>query len=87
MPGGCSWTKNWLQFDNSYYQRPYKDPYNKDLLWLPSDQAVFTSPECTKYFELFAAHQDCWFEEYAAVHKKMSELGARFNKCMMIPLS
>ena len=21
MAGGCSWTKNWLQFDNSYYQR------------------------------------------------------------------
>jgi len=21
MAGGCSWTKNWLQFDNSYFQR------------------------------------------------------------------
>ena len=21
LPGGCSWTKNWLQFDNSYYRR------------------------------------------------------------------
>jgi L-ascorbate peroxidase len=21
MAGGCSWTRNWLQFDNSYYKR------------------------------------------------------------------
>ena len=23
MPGGCSWTKNWLTFDNSYYRNAF----------------------------------------------------------------
>jgi L-ascorbate peroxidase len=33
MPGGCSWTKNWLTFDNSYYRNAFAG----------SDKSVYTA--------------------------------------------
>ncbi len=127
MPGGCSWTRNWLQFDNSYFrmgknelvsdvptsfhdtndcsssagngntipnataesevqapktQSDHWVEYGRDpeLLWLPTDNALQTDPEFCTYFELYAKDQSAFFHDYALAHKKMSELGARFDE-------
>lgn len=78
---GCSWTRQWLQFDNSYYLRVAEDN-NSDvsqLLWLPTDQALYDSPEFRPYFIRYMNSQEHFFTDYAAAHKKMSELGAKFK--------
>ncbi len=132
MPGGCSWTRNWLTFDNSYYRNAFisdekktylssitsserseentslgghflgamsnpmrrtEDPNARkpvslnqrlrlrdpQLLWLPTDNALETDPEFKSFFFTYAQDQNAWFRDYAAAHKKMSELGARFS--------
>ncbi len=128
MPGGCSWTKNWLTFDNSYYRNAFagtdkaaymstvadkekddsyenhlfsaisnpmrmttnpkaRNPVNLNqllrlrdpqLLWLPTDNALETDPELKSFFFTYAQNQQAWFHDYAAAHKKMSELGAKW---------
>lgn len=77
MPGGKSWTKTWLTFDNSYF-RDYKaeDP---NLLWLPTDEALHKDPEFKKTFDIYKDDQAAFFRDYAAVHKKLSELGSKFS--------
>mmetsp|Transcript_53071 Transcript_53071/g.99441 ORF Transcript_53071/g.99441 Transcript_53071/m.99441 type:complete len:318 (-) Transcript_53071:84-1037(-) len=77
MVGGASWTKNWLTFDNSYF----KDYKQKDahLLWFPTDEALHTDPAFKKYFDLYAADQAAFFKDYAQAHKKLSELGSKFE--------
>lgn len=77
---GCSWTRKWLQFDNSYYQRAAEDSADAaQLLWLPTDQALYDSPEFRPYFVRYMNSQEDFFADYAAAHKKMSELGAKFK--------
>ncbi|KAJ1396118.1 heme peroxidase [Ochromonadaceae sp. CCMP2298] len=79
MAGGCSWTRNWLCFDNAYYKR-LGDPRDaSQLLWLPTDQALFDSPEFRPYFLQYARSCEDFFRDYAAAHKKLSELGAKFR--------
>ena len=168
MPGGCSWTRNWQQFDNSYFQEaagqsastdsdskaalstlqhmrrssltapaaadaaegagkvmlPQRYAIRKpvsanwaehgrdpELLWLPTDNALQTDPEFRAHFQLYARDQavsesahvpisrapcprssilvdtnrpspslQAFFADYAAAHRKMSELGARFDE-------
>lgn len=118
MAGGCSWTKNWLQFDNSYFQRihtllkkndtessdpsstaassgplnsrhkaqvsmqtPVATEEGKDdvLLWLATDWALYNSSEFRPHFLRYASDQNAFFEDYSDAHKKMSELGAKFD--------
>jgi hypothetical protein len=80
---GCSWTKNWLIFDNSYYKRIFDQTVHpsktKDLLWLPTDQALVDDPEWFYYFKVYAENQDAFFHDYVHAHIKMSELGARYG--------
>eukprot|EP00439_Symbiodinium_sp_Y106_P029073 s2045_g3.t1 len=79
MVGGASWTKNWLTFDNSYF-KDYKLSYEDDsLLWFKTDEALHTDPEFKKYFDLYAKDQDAFFRDYAQAHKKLSELGSKFE--------
>ncbi|CAE7945005.1 APXT [Symbiodinium necroappetens] len=79
MVGGASWTKNWLTFDNSYF-KDYKLSYEDDsLLWFKTDEALHTDPEFKKYFDLYAKDQDAFFKDYAKAHKKLSELGSKFE--------
>lgn len=75
MPGGQSWTKQWLKFDNSYFQ-PQSDPA---LLVLQTDAALQTDPLFRPHFLRYAASQATFFAEYAAAHAKLSELGSAFS--------
>ena len=79
IPGGKSWTKNWLVFDNSYFQREL-DARDADLLYLLTDKALAESPEFKSYFFEYANNQELFFKDYAIAHKKMSELGTRFDQ-------
>eukprot|EP01006_Ploeotia_vitrea_P011162 TRINITY_DN29772_c0_g1_i1.p1 TRINITY_DN29772_c0_g1~~TRINITY_DN29772_c0_g1_i1.p1 ORF type:complete len:306 (-),score=21.12 TRINITY_DN29772_c0_g1_i1:48-965(-) len=76
MPGGRSWTEKWLRFDNSYYQRTGDA---SKLLWLPTDQAISEASQYKEHFQRYAKDQRTFFEEYAAAHKKLSELGSKFD--------
>ena len=78
MAGGKSWTRNWLTFDNSYYQREVKDD-EEDLCWFETDESLQTDPEFKKIFEEYRYSQDAFFGDYAIAHKKMSELGCRWR--------
>ena len=80
MPGGCSWTKNWLSFDNSYFKRLDSDTADDyELLWLSTDQALYDCPEFRPYFMRYGHDEQSFFNDYAIAHKKMSELGARWD--------
>eukprot|EP01036_Dinobryon_divergens_P025822 gene25822-34410_t len=82
MPGGRSWTINWLHFDNSYYKNVLefcKGNGDNKLLVLPTDAALYECPEFRPYFLKYAQSQDEFFQAYVGAHKKMSELGAKFK--------
>jgi L-ascorbate peroxidase len=77
MAGGAAWTKNWLTFDNSYFKD--NKGSDRDLLWFETDKALHTDAGFTPYFEKYAADQEAFFADYAKAHKKLSELGAKFE--------
>ena len=74
-PGGSPWTPNWLVFDNSYFKVTEKaqqgHPEDEELVSLSTDKILFVDPS----FEPFAEN----FESYAKAHKKLSELGSKFD--------
>jgi len=79
MAGGAGWTKNWLTFDNGYYTT-YKEAMADDnLLWFPTDEALHTDPNFSPHFSRYAADSKAFFEDYAKAHKKLSELGCKFE--------
>ncbi len=49
------------------------------LLWLPTDRALHEDPGFKPSFEKYAADQDAFFEDYANAHKKLSELGCKWE--------
>lgn len=77
MPGGRSWTRRWLRFDNSYFKREYVTEPN-DLLWLSTDKALHEDGGFKPWFDLFAADEDKFFLSFAKAFAKLSERGARF---------
>eukprot|EP00443_Scrippsiella_acuminata_P003490 CAMPEP_0115217658 /NCGR_PEP_ID=MMETSP0270-20121206/25981_1 /TAXON_ID=71861 /ORGANISM="Scrippsiella trochoidea, Strain CCMP3099" /LENGTH=311 /DNA_ID=CAMNT_0002631561 /DNA_START=75 /DNA_END=1010 /DNA_ORIENTATION=- len=85
MPGGKAWTQNWLTFDNSYYQYLQRG-HDDDLLWFPTDAALHQDEKFKPYFEKFATSQDAFFEAYCRAHKKLSELGSKFEPAEGITL-
>ncbi|KAF5735940.1 hypothetical protein HS088_TW14G00070 [Tripterygium wilfordii] len=68
------WTSNPLKFDNSYFKELLKGD-SQGLLKLPTDKVLVEDPEFCRYVELYAKDEDAFFEDYAASHKKLSELG------------
>ncbi|KAI4327757.1 hypothetical protein L6164_020182 [Bauhinia variegata] len=68
------WTRDVLKFDNSYFVELLKGE-SKDLLQLPTDKALVEDPRFRHYVELYAKDEDRFFADYAASHKKLSELG------------
>jgi len=75
--GGRSWTKDWLKFDNSYFtDMPKAD---KECVTFPTDAVLMTDPGFKPHFDLFAKDQAAFFAAYAQSHKKLSELGSKFE--------
>lgn len=70
-----AWTVEPLKFDNSYFVELLKKEPTEGLLQLPSDKALLEKPEMRKWVETYAQDQAKFFEDYAAAHKKLSELG------------
>ncbi|XP_011043177.1 PREDICTED: L-ascorbate peroxidase 3, peroxisomal [Populus euphratica] len=68
------WTKEPLKFDNSYFQELLKGD-SEGLLKLQTDRVLVEDPEFRKYVLLYAEDEDAFFSDYAASHKKLSELG------------
>ncbi|KAH7519905.1 hypothetical protein FEM48_Zijuj08G0087000 [Ziziphus jujuba var. spinosa] len=67
------WTKEPLKFDNSYFKELLKGE-TKGLLKLPTDKALIEDPKFRFYVEQYAKDEDVFFTDYAASHKKLSEL-------------
>jgi len=82
--GGRSWTKEWTKFDNSYFaDMPKLDPA---CIAFPTDRVLMTDPGFKPHFELFAKDQAAFFEAYKVSHKKLSELGSKFEPAEGITL-
>ncbi|KAG5601247.1 hypothetical protein H5410_032617 [Solanum commersonii] len=78
VPGGQSWTVQWLKFDNSYF-KDIKERRDNDLLVLPTDAVLFEDPSFKEYAEKYAVDQDAFFKDYAEAHASLSNLGAKFD--------
>jgi L-ascorbate peroxidase len=78
-PGGSSWTEQFLVFDNSYFTTLDDPNADKELLKMSSDKAVFKDEAFRPFAEKFRDDQAAFFESYARAHKKLSELGAKFE--------
>lgn len=68
------WTREPLKFDNSYFVELLKGE-SEGLLRLPTDKALVEDPAFRPYVELYAKDEEAFFRDYAASHKKLSELG------------
>jgi len=75
----AAWTKNWLAFDNSYFTRYKESKQDSDLLWFPTDDILAIDAGFKPTFEKYAADEKAFFAEYAQAHKKLSELGCKFE--------
>jgi len=75
--GGRSWTKYWLSFDNSYFADMAAQ--DSECVAFPTDKVLMTDPEFKPHFDEFAASQPAFFAQYKESHRKLSELGARFE--------
>jgi L-ascorbate peroxidase len=78
-PGGSAWTKRWLIFDNSYFTTIPDSEADPDLLKLSTDKTLFEDEGFAPFATKFRDSQDAFFESYAKAHKKLSELGCKFN--------
>lgn len=79
MVGGAAWTKNWLTFDNSYFAKHAEAEADDHLLSFPTDNVLFTDPGFKVYAEKYAKDQAAFFKDYALAHKKLSELGVKWQ--------
>jgi L-ascorbate peroxidase len=79
MSGGGAWTKNWLTFDNSYFTQAKEAAADDQLLSYPTDQILFQDAGFKPTFDKYAADQNAFFADYAKAHKKLSELGCKFD--------
>jgi len=77
-PGGQSWTREWLRFDNSYF-RDIKEKRDQELLVLPTDAVLFEDPGFKQFAEKYAVDEATFFKDYAESHAKLSELGSEFS--------
>lgn len=83
-PGGSSWTKNFLVFDNSYFVNLYIDSTDPELLKMSTDKCLISDEGFKPYAEKFRDSQDDFFASYAKAHKKLSELGCKFETAVRI---
>jgi len=75
MPGGASWTKKWLKFDNEYFtQTDYKHK-----AWFATDDATRTDNSFGKHFQEFRQDGELFKREFIKAFVKLSECGAQFE--------
>eukprot|EP00960_Hanusia_phi_P067359 766611-Hanusia_phi.AAC.1 len=77
--GGSSWTEQWLKFDNSYFTTIPNKNADPELLKLSTDKTLFDDDGFRPFAEKFRDSQDEFFKSYAKAHKKLSELGSKFE--------
>eukprot|EP00521_Asterionellopsis_glacialis_P019236 CAMPEP_0195326312 /NCGR_PEP_ID=MMETSP0708-20121125/9633_1 /TAXON_ID=33640 /ORGANISM="Asterionellopsis glacialis, Strain CCMP134" /LENGTH=312 /DNA_ID=CAMNT_0040393907 /DNA_START=131 /DNA_END=1069 /DNA_ORIENTATION=+ len=77
--GGSSWTEKWLVFDNSYFTTIPDSDADPELLKLSTDKTLFDDEGFSPFATKFRDSQDAFFESYAKAHKKLSELGSKFE--------
>mmetsp|Transcript_137905 Transcript_137905/g.440372 ORF Transcript_137905/g.440372 Transcript_137905/m.440372 type:complete len:323 (+) Transcript_137905:102-1070(+) len=80
--GGRSWTKNWLKFDNSYFgevMKAFEGTKDPDVVCFPTDKCLIADKAFRRYCEDFAASEAAFHKAYAEAHKKLSELGCKFE--------
>jgi L-ascorbate peroxidase len=77
--GGSPWTAQWLKFDNSYFTTVPDPDADPELLKLSTDKTLFDDEGFKPFAEKFRDSQDEFFKSYAAAHKKLSELGSKFD--------
>mmetsp|Transcript_33285 Transcript_33285/g.43895 ORF Transcript_33285/g.43895 Transcript_33285/m.43895 type:complete len:331 (+) Transcript_33285:87-1079(+) len=77
--GGSSWTEKWLKFDNSYYQTVPDADADPELLKLETDQSLFLDEGFLPFAQKYKQDEKAFFEDYAAAHAKLSELGSKFD--------
>lgn len=68
------WTQDPLKFDNSYFLELLKGE-SEGLLQLPTDKTLVEDPAFRPFVDLYAKDEEAFFRDYAASHKKLSELG------------
>lgn len=75
--GGRSWVRDWLVFNNSYFT----DMGNNDpeTVTFPTDAVLMQDPGFKPHFDRFAKDQPAFFAAYADAHKRLSELGSKFE--------
>ena len=82
MKGGRSWTADWLAFNNSYFTERVAAATSGEgadaLTAFPTDQVLMTDAGFAPFFQRYALSQADFFADYAAAHKKLSELGSQF---------
>jgi L-ascorbate peroxidase len=66
-------------FDNSYFTTVPDPDADPELLKLSTDRTVFEDEAFKPYAEKFRDSQEEFFKSYAASHKKLSELGSKFD--------
>jgi len=73
-------TPQFLVFDNSYFKIVSDaDEGDRELLKMSSDRAIFEDDGFRPHAERFRDSQDAFFESYAKAHKRLSELGSKFE--------
>ncbi|CAN0351217.1 unnamed protein product [Discosporangium mesarthrocarpum] len=77
--GGSSWTEKWLKFDNSYFQTVPDEGCDPELLKLGTDKSLFLDEGYLPFAQKYKSDQAAFFADYAVAHKKLSEIGAKFE--------
>ena len=72
-PGGSSWCREWLQWDNEYFANLVAKEKDPELL--DTDAVLITGPGFKPFAEKYAADPKAFDADYAAAHVKLSELG------------
>lgn len=77
--GGQSWTPEWLKFDNSYFVE-VKAKMDPDLLVMETDDCIFKDEGFAPFANKYCEDEAAFFADYAAAHKKLAELGAKWEE-------
>ena len=78
-PGGSSWCREWLEWDNEYFRNLVGAEKDPELLSLATDACLVEDAGFKPYAEKYAADPKAFDADYAAAHAKLSELGVEWE--------